>query len=221
MKPKTFLVSLILPLLFLTSLFMSSEIYSQGAVCKIVFCNCCGEQETYDIYDLNNTYTGTVTTQRDGCMDIAQWVNLTPGASYYVVPQNCLELSSITYFTACVCTAQGDWLDTIKIQCCNSEDGDNFKKGEILNPNKFYLDQNFPNPFNPATTIKYYLPIESNIVVKIYDANGKEIETLVNSVQTKGIHEVSWDASKYASGIYFYKMDAGNFSEQRKMILVK
>jgi photosystem II stability/assembly factor-like uncharacterized protein len=88
-------------------------------------------------------------------------------------------------------------------------------------PNKFELYQNYPNPFNPTTKISY--KVESYKVIKliVYDILGKEIETLVNEKQSPGAYEVTFDGSKYASGIYFYQLNAGDFVETRKMILIK
>ncbi|MEO8514900.1 MAG: T9SS type A sorting domain-containing protein [Ignavibacteria bacterium] len=121
-----------------------------------------------------------------------------------------------------VCTAQGDWFDTVKVACCpaglddpKKQINDNFK------PNEFSIEQNYPNPFNPVTLIKFFVPVESAVELKIYDAPGKEVTTLVNGTQKAGNHEVSWDASGLSSGIYFYKLEAGSYSVEKKMILLK
>ncbi|MDD8017312.1 MAG: CHRD domain-containing protein [Bacteroidota bacterium] len=88
-------------------------------------------------------------------------------------------------------------------------------------PNHFALDQNYPNPFNPSTTINYRLTASSNVTLKVYDLLGKEIATLVNQEQTAGGYSVKFDAPKFASGIYFYQLRAGNFVQMKKMMLVK
>jgi len=93
-------------------------------------------------------------------------------------------------------------------------------------PSSFYLSQNYPNPFNPTTNIKYQItgtPGVNNklVTLKIYDVLGKEIETLVNEKQSPGTYEVTWDGSNYPSGVYFYKLTAGDFTETKKMILLK
>jgi hypothetical protein len=93
-------------------------------------------------------------------------------------------------------------------------------------PSSFKLEQNYPNPFNPSTNIKYRVPsgsITDNkfVSLKIFDILGKEVETLVNEKQSPGEYEVNWDASQYPSGVYFYKLSAGDFSETKKMLLVK
>ncbi len=88
-------------------------------------------------------------------------------------------------------------------------------------PEKFVLSQNYPNPFNPSTQINYSIPVTSNVVLKIYNILGKEVATLVNGQKVAGNYTVTFDASKLASGVYFYKLQNGSFGETKKMILVK
>lgn len=88
-------------------------------------------------------------------------------------------------------------------------------------PASFYLDQNFPNPFNPSTIITYSLPVSSDVTLKIYDLLGREITTLVNKFQTPGIHTINFNAASLSSGIYLYKLTAGKFSQTKKLILIK
>ena len=87
---------------------------------------------------------------------------------------------------------------------------------------KFNLLQNYPNPFNPTTTIKFALPKDANVTLKIYSINGQEVATLLsNSSVRAGETEMVFDASKLSSGVYFYSIQAGNFKDTKKMILVK
>ena len=81
--------------------------------------------------------------------------------------------------------------------------------------------QNYPNPFNPTTTISYALPKAGNVMLKVYDALGREVSTLVNTHQESGRYSVNFDASKLSSGMYIYKLTSGSFSEVKKMMLVK
>ncbi|MCX6165116.1 MAG: T9SS type A sorting domain-containing protein [Ignavibacteriae bacterium] len=87
------------------------------------------------------------------------------------------------------------------------------------------LHQNYPNPFNPVTKISFNIPQNYSgiVTLKVYDITGKEISSLVNNTinSNNGIFEISWDGSKFASGVYFYKLTAGNFTDIKKMILVK
>jgi len=88
-------------------------------------------------------------------------------------------------------------------------------------PNKVSLSNNYPNPFNPATTINYQIPKASNVQIKVYDVLGKEVAELVNEKKEPGRYNVQFDASNLPSGLYFYRMQAGKFSEVRKMLLMK
>lgn len=88
-------------------------------------------------------------------------------------------------------------------------------------PMGFNLEQNFPNPFNPSTNIKFELPKASFVKLVIFDALGREMESLVNQEMNAGSHSITWDASKYTSGVYFYKLTAGDFTDTKKMMLLK
>ncbi len=88
-------------------------------------------------------------------------------------------------------------------------------------PDKFLLSQNYPNPFNPVTLINYELPSYNNVQLKVYDNSGKELITLVNSFKEAGRYNVTFDGSNFASGVYYYKLTAGNFTSVKKMFLIK
>jgi hypothetical protein len=116
---------------------------------------------------------------------------------------------------------------------------------ENFTPKQFLLSQNYPNPFNPTTVINYQLPMNSYVSLKVYDAIGREVATLVNEQQQAGNYSITFDASNangipsglssgisakgavpagrqgYASGVYFYTLTAGNFVETKKMLLTK
>jgi hypothetical protein len=93
-------------------------------------------------------------------------------------------------------------------------------------PKSYSLFQNYPNPFNPTTKIKFDVPNVMNsrdrsLLLIIYDALGREVATLVNEQLQPGSYEVEWDASNYPSGVYFYKLEAGSFSQTKKLVLIK
>ena len=88
-------------------------------------------------------------------------------------------------------------------------------------PTEFLLTQNYPNPFNPSTKIRYSVPQSSNVIIKVFDILGNEIETLVNEEKPVGTYEITWYAASLPSGIYFYTINAGSFIETKKMILLK
>ncbi len=88
-------------------------------------------------------------------------------------------------------------------------------------PTTYNLEQCYPNPFNPAATIRYSLPEAGPVTMKVYNTLGEEVATLVDHQQNAGTYTVSFDASGFASGLYFYRITAGKFSETRKMLLIK
>ncbi|MDQ3022726.1 MAG: T9SS type A sorting domain-containing protein, partial [Bacteroidota bacterium] len=88
-------------------------------------------------------------------------------------------------------------------------------------PKEYSLKQNYPNPFNPVTNIHYELPFDNFVTIKVFDILGKEITTLVNEIKNAGSYIVSFNGSGLSSGIYYYKIEAGNFTEIRKMLLIK
>jgi hypothetical protein len=101
----------------------------------------------------------------------------------------------------------------------------NYNNLSNIQINKFYLNQNFPNPFNPSTTIRFVIPVSelngAYIELNLYDILGKKVKTLVKEILKPGEYEVSWDASNYATGIYFYELKSNNFECVKKMMLVK
>lgn len=93
--------------------------------------------------------------------------------------------------------------------------------GNSSNPTSFMLYNNYPNPFNPTTIIKYSIPEASFTSLIIYNELGKEVSTLINETKSAGTYEVEFNASNLSSGVYYYKLQAGSFTETKKMILAK
>jgi hypothetical protein len=88
-------------------------------------------------------------------------------------------------------------------------------------PTAFELCQNYPNPFNPTTTIKYELPNASHVTLSVYDIPGREVSVLVNDRRNARVHEVKFDAAGLASGVYFYRLQAGSYVDTKKLLLVR
>jgi hypothetical protein len=88
-------------------------------------------------------------------------------------------------------------------------------------PTEFLLNQNYPNPFNPTTTISFSLPVAANYELSVYNINGQQVAFFAGSAESAGLVEIQWDARSFASGIYFYKLHAGDFTEIKKMMLIK
>ncbi|MBU2505448.1 MAG: T9SS type A sorting domain-containing protein [Bacteroidetes bacterium] len=115
------------------------------------------------------------------------------------------------------------WMDAMEIKKANDVTDLNMDK---FLPVEFSLFQNYPNPFNPTTIVSYALPTNSGVTLKIYDMLGKEVKTLVEGEQSAGIHNISWDGAnnygvKVSSGTYIYRIQAGEFVQAKKMLLVK
>ncbi len=109
----------------------------------------------------------------------------------------------------------GDGIELIKVMDYTDV------KEETNMPSDYYLGQNYPNPFNPSTKIKYSIPAGSRVVIKVYDAVGKEIETIENSDRLVGTYVITFDAKHLASGVYYYRISAGNYSATKKFVLLK
>ena len=104
--------------------------------------------------------------------------------------------------------------------------GGSFEYSEIVNaqvqtPTEYTLNQNYPNPFNPSTTISYSIPSSGFVKLKIFNSIGEEVKTLVNEIESAGVHEVTFNAINIPSGIYFYKIETGEFTSIKKMVLLK
>jgi len=134
------------------------------------------------------------------------------------VPTN-NQIASV-YFT----DFQNGWAVAIEgVILHTSNGGVSFVEEEQFNelPTEFLLTQNYPNPFNPSTKIKYSVPQSSDVVIKVFDILGNEIETLINEEKSVGTYEITWYAANSPSGIYFFTINAGSFVETKKMILMK
>jgi len=142
------------------------------------------------------------------------------GNSWFVQPTGCIQtmrgISFVDVNTGYVVGTGGAILKTI-------DGGGTIGIRQISTevPNGYSLSQNYPNPFNPSTKINYELQRAGFVKLVVYDILGKEIETLVSDKQSPGSYEITFNASKLSSGIYFYKLTTDNISETKKMLLIK
>jgi glucuronoarabinoxylan endo-1,4-beta-xylanase len=95
------------------------------------------------------------------------------------------------------------------------------KEEGTAKPSSYSLEQNYPNPFNPSTSLSYQLPENSFVSLKVFDLLGREVATLVNQEQASGKYRVEFNAGNIPSGIYIYMLNAGNYKETKKMMLLK
>ena len=110
-------------------------------------------------------------------------------------------------------------VDEEERQTAGTRESFDFK--DLTTPKTYELSQNYPNPFNPSTTIEFTVPKDAAVTLKIYDVLGKEVATLVNEQKPTGTYIVNWNASNFSSGLYFYKLTAGEFNQTKKMFMVK
>jgi hypothetical protein len=130
--------------------------------------------------------------------------NFVGGYFWWYWRQDCVPYTKKTLWTT---------MDKAIASCYGSD--------QPLSENPTFRLSNYPNPFNPATKISFYLPDAGNITLKIYDLLGKEVATLVDDNLNAGNYSVEWNAANYSSGIYLYKLKSANYTETKKMLLVK
>ncbi len=132
------------------------------------------------------------------------------GSAYYV-----LSLAENGEYIYAGTNAAGVWKRIL------SEIITDVNESENLQPSKFSLEQNYPNPFNPSTTINFSIPEEEKVSLKVFNSLGEEVAEMMNEVKPAGNYSIEFNASTLTSGIYFYKISAGSYSQTRKLTLVK
>jgi len=139
--------------------------------------------------------------------------------SYGISPANyVINYSQGGYIIAGSYGLPGFYSDIILIRL--SSDISDVQLNEVM-PNEYMLEQNYPNPFNSTSVIRYSVPQSSNVVIKVFDILGNEIEILVNEEKPIGTYEITWTAENLPSGIYLYQLRAGSYLQTRKMVLMK
>ena len=100
-------------------------------------------------------------------------------------------------------------------------EGNAISSSSVIVPATYTIGSAYPNPFNPTTTLSFALPVKTNVILEVYDVNGRIINELINTNMDAGYHSVIWNADNNASGVYFVKMVAGDFVNIQKLMLVK
>ncbi len=154
------------------------------------------------------TYNGVYVSADFG----KSWTNISNGLN-----GNALSTISLTMLGSSLILSTNDGLWQLPISNINI-----IQNHDSTLPQSYYLSQNYPNPFNPGTTINYSVPNTSLVTIKIYDILGRAVATLVNENKSAGNYSVQFNASsKFPSGVYFYRMQAGSFVQTKKLILMK
>ena len=158
-------------------------------------------------YDVNNNRIEALWQDWDG----SDWVNSTKHSYTYDGNNNLTELLGQTWDGS-------DWVNVDKSIYSYIPTDVKEITGEF---NDYSLSNNYPNPFNPSTTIKYSIPQGINVTLRVYDILGNEIATLIDEYKPAGNFEIEFDASSLSSGIYFYQLRAENYTSTKKMLLIK
>jgi hypothetical protein len=164
----------------------------------------------------------------DGCADIVAFADpiygdIAPGESSTAdrnirirFDEECMAPANLLFYMDIYSDDRRLWQDSFSVNIV-TDIADNAS----LLPQEFALRQNHPNPFNPITIINYQLPITNDVDLSIYNMLGQKVATLVNERKQVGYHHVEWDASGFASGVYYYRIEAGEFVDVKKMILLR
>jgi hypothetical protein len=187
---------------------------------------------TYDITSNNNDgyLNGDVLWVKSNA-PLSNWIIADPqsGICYVdstiniLISVNAVDLDLGDYYTSIIVSSNdpqnSNLIIPVLLKVTSSLGIDDQIAGNI--PKKFSLSYNYPNPFNPVTMINYQLPITNYVDLSIYNLLGQKVKTLVSEKQNAGYHQVEWDASGFASGIYYYRIEADEFQDVKKMILIK
>ena len=135
--------------------------------------------------------------------------------------QQCLIAPSIPEILCTKITNEEDCNDNIECEWIGDNCAYKQLDSEIIIPIEYNLSQNYPNPFNPITTINYSIPENIYLNLSIFDIRGRKVVELYSGYRFKGIYSIQWNASRYASGLYFINIKTDNFVSTKKMTLIK
>jgi PKD repeat protein len=162
------------------------------------------------------SYDGVTSGSVSGTTAADGTVALQSGGMKKPVGEWCFEVTNITH-----ASLSYDAASNVTTRSCESGDINSANDRNLVVVHEFSLGQNSPNPFNPMTEIKFNLPRSSNVMLKIYNVRGQVVTTLASGSMAAGPHAVTWDARQHPSGVYFYRLETPDFSETKKMIMLK
>ena len=169
-----------------------------------------------NVTDVSEFYAAEITMENDG-VNVASWDDSTPFVAYN--PDH--DVVGINGYIGDNRQFTGDMM-VIYHNAINFLRGQTAVDDDLIDlPNAFGLSQNYPNPFNPSTIIEFNLPSTSAVKLEVFNVLGQKVATLADGVLQAGHHSITFDASRFGSGMYFYRLDAGEFSETRKMTVMK
>lgn len=186
----------------------------------------------YAVVGTVNTNSNDVMLWRTNSNGVLNGTSCGDSVLMYVMPNN-IALDSFRITTTNVSdrpiaprVSSPNYVDT---RICTGTFATSGEEEEVTNdnpeinetPKEYSLSQNYPNPFNPATTIDYVIPVSANVTIRVFDLSGKMVSEIMNEFATAGKHSIRFDASQLPSGTYFYKITTNNFTDIKKMILIK
>jgi hypothetical protein len=155
-------------------------------------------------------------------VDVPSWIHFEPAIqTIQAIEAKAEKAVTFTFAVEKTAPVKKDQTLTFRITSSTGEQWTKQINIIITAPDKFELFQNYPNPFNPTTKIEYQLPADGVVNLKVYNLLGEEVATIVNGQQAAGYKSVEWNASQVSSGIYFYRLQCGNYSAMKKMMVVK
>ena len=185
-----------------------------GNIKKNIFTAISNSTFVYDVPSKWSALSSGLTTTSAGPGDIA---NITSGGPYTIAAGDSID---VAFALACDLNVDNVRTAIINARARYSALLTGLKQNNST-PLTFNLEQNYPNPFNPSTVIKYSIPAAGNVLIKVYDILGNEIKTLVNENKSPGNYSVIFDAKGLPSGVYLYKLTAGNYNSVKKLVLIK
>lgn len=204
----------------------SFNLTDMGAVVKYAlwYTNGYGDDPYNDIFNVHisaNDGQSWVLVETIGPVSAAGWMYRSFIVNDYITPtdQVRVRFDASDLNSGSIIEAGIDAFEIVKWECEPTDVTEDVDNPEI--PAEFALIGGYPNPFNARVTIQYALPIQSQVTIEIYDLLGRRIETIVNGMKQAGYHQVSWNAENNSTGVYFYRINAGDFTDTKKLVLLK
>ncbi len=177
--------------------------------------------DLFKTYVSNDDGATWVLAETIGPETVGGWTEHSFNVADFVIPSNQVRVrfEASDLEGASVVEAGIDAFEAVIFECDETDISDRANAAGV--PSEFALIGNYPNPFNDQTIIEYALPEVSYVVIKVYDVLGRKVGTLVDGEKPAGCHKITWNANGKSTGIYFYKIEAGEFTETKKMVLLK
>ena len=202
------------------------DLTDMGAIVKYAlwYTNGFGDDPYNDVFNIwisDDDGSSWTLVETIGPESAAGWMELSFVVNDYITPTNQVrvrfEASDLN--AGSIVEAAIDAFEIVSWECDPTFAADDDR--DLNLPDEYALIGSYPNPFNAKVTIEYALPEQSDVAIEIYDLLGRMVETLVSKKQPAGYHSIVWDASDHSSGMYFYSIQAGDFAETKKMVLLK